>query len=90
MLKVHGFRPNSRAEKQGLIKVNDEILSVNAVDVEGKVSILFDPFLFCYSIYGFTNLAYFSPHVRIIFSGPPSTGRCIGQIFYGYRSKWRS
>jgi uncharacterized protein YdgA (DUF945 family) len=35
-LRVHGFKPNSRAEQQGLIKVNDEILSVNSVDLEGQ------------------------------------------------------
>ena len=37
--QVHGFRPNGRAERQGLIKVNDEILEINSIDVEGQVSL---------------------------------------------------
>ena len=37
-LKVHGFKSNSRAEEQGYVKINDEILSINSVEVEGQVS----------------------------------------------------
>lgn len=34
-LFVHGFKPNSAAEKQGLIKAGDELVSVNKVNVKG-------------------------------------------------------
>jgi hypothetical protein len=35
-LFVHGFIPYSRAEEQGLLKVGDEIISVNGIHVGGK------------------------------------------------------
>ena len=35
-LYVHGFRPGSRAERQGKIQVGDEILEINSVNVEGQ------------------------------------------------------
>jgi C-terminal processing protease CtpA/Prc len=35
-LFVHGFIPYCRAEEQGLIKVGDEIISVNQINVQGK------------------------------------------------------
>jgi hypothetical protein len=35
-LFVHGFIPYSRAEEQGFLRVGDEIISVNGVQVEGK------------------------------------------------------
>jgi len=35
-LRVHGFKSNSRAEEQGYVKINDEILSINSVEVEGQ------------------------------------------------------
>lgn len=35
-LFVHGFRPFSNAEKQGLLKVGDELVELNGVDVLGE------------------------------------------------------
>ena len=35
-LFVHGFKPGSKAEQQGLMRAGDEILTVDGVDVEGK------------------------------------------------------
>ena len=40
-LFVHGFREDSNAEKQGLIKVGDEIISVNGIDMRLKTLIDF-------------------------------------------------
>ena len=34
-LFVHGFKPGSRAERQGIIRVGDEIAMVDGVNVEG-------------------------------------------------------
>ena len=33
-LFIHGFKPNSAAEKQGLLKAGDELITVNGVDVK--------------------------------------------------------
>lgn len=35
-LFIHGFRPFSKAEAQGLLKVGDEIIEINGVDVQGE------------------------------------------------------
>ena len=35
-LFVHGFKPNSRAEQQSIVRVGDEVLSMHGVDVEGQ------------------------------------------------------
>jgi len=35
-LFIHGFRYGSRAEMQGLIRIGDELLELNSVDIEGK------------------------------------------------------
>lgn len=33
---VHGFRPFSNAEKQGLVKIGDELIAIEDVDVQGQ------------------------------------------------------
>ena len=33
---MHGFKPNSNAERQGLILIGDEILAINAINIQGK------------------------------------------------------
>ena len=35
-LFIHGFKPNSAAEKQGLLKAGDELVTVNKMDVKGR------------------------------------------------------
>ena len=35
-LFIHGFKPNSVAEQQGLVQIGDELLSLDDVNVEGK------------------------------------------------------
>ena len=35
-LFVHGFKPYSRAEEQGLLRVGDEVLAVNDINVQGQ------------------------------------------------------
>ena len=35
-LFIHGFKPNSAAENQGALKIGDELLAVDGVNVEGK------------------------------------------------------
>ena len=34
-LFIHGFKPNSAAEKQGLLKAGDELVTVNKINVKG-------------------------------------------------------
>jgi hypothetical protein len=35
-LFIHGFRPFSKAEAQGFLKVGDELIEINGVDVQGE------------------------------------------------------
>jgi C-terminal processing protease CtpA/Prc len=35
-LFIHGYQPNSKAQKQGLLHLNDEIIAINGVFVKGK------------------------------------------------------
>jgi len=35
-LFIHGFKPNSKAEQQGLLQIGDELLAIEGIDVKGK------------------------------------------------------
>ena len=95
-MKVHGFKPNSRAEEQGLIKVNDEILSINSVDVEGQVRKTFSyptdlgisRLIILLLMIPLNIYLCISSHPS--FLGLTSTSKCIGENIYAYRSMWRS